>query len=99
MKDLKTQQKLFLSKSKKGMAGMNKVPGVVMLMGLSIIIGVLMTIIVTDVAATTSDANATEIATGGKNGMVKIFSFFVLIGLVVAAGIVIKILTGGFGGK
>ena len=107
MQTIKFIAKQNLMKSKKGSSGINKVPAMVMLMGLSIVLGVILTVIVADVRAVAvggnesapTYANATEIGTVGKNGIVKIFSFFVLIGLVVAAGIVIKILTSGFGGK
>lgn len=90
---LKTHIRKQMLKSKKAQGGMNKIPSAVLLMGISVVIGVLMAIIVSDVASTTSDANATEIAAKGASGITKVFSFFVLIGLVLAAGIVLKILT------
>ena len=85
---------MALFKHKKG--NVNKVPATVMVLGLSAIIGGLILIILTSVAATTTDANATEAITNAKNGIVKVFSFFVLIGLVFAAGIMIKMLMRSF---
>ena len=74
------------------------VPGTVLVVIMAVIMGVLGAVIIAEVLSTTTDKNATYIANEGRKGMMKIFSLFVLIGLVFGMAIMIRALIKGIGG-
>ena len=97
MKQVLEHSKMF--SRKKGAMGVNAITPIVISLGIAILFGVVMMIVLAGMGEQTTDPNATQLITDGKEGMLKIFGFFVVIGLVVGAGIVIGILVKSFGGK
>ena len=86
--------------TRKGQVGLASLPNAVLLMGLAAVIGIIMAVLLSSIAASDSVADgsyADNISTDGQTGIGAIFEQYSLIGLMIGLGVVLVVLVGVFG--